>query len=312
MSPLSPPARLSRRGFIGRCALGLGFAGLIRPSARAAAAAPAGVTRREPAKVELAIATICTDGFANARHDPAFRLIPQTGIQAVEFNLWYPEVITPSYIDSIARRCDEHGLQPVCLQGSAFGGEGFHAVVHDVAHKLWLMEQARRLGCRRVKFTGVRRDTGGGLRHVIAVCRELAPAAEAMGLTVLLENHANNVIERPEDYREIFSAIDSPALGLCLDTAHFVGAGFPLAEVVREFRPRIKHVDLKDNAAFGNGHRVVDFGEGVIDFDPFLRDLIDGGYTGYLLIEMAWADPREPVLARLVSARERFQPYVAL
>jgi sugar phosphate isomerase/epimerase len=307
MSPLPSSNRLSRRGFIERCAVGLGASALVRPVATAATNQPG--ARCDPAAVGLAIATICTDGFANRRHEPAFQLIPQTGLRAVEFNLWYPEVIIPAYLDSVARRCGEHGLQPICLQGSAFGGDGFHAVVHDVAHKLWFMEQARRLGCRRVKFTGGRRGTGGGLQHVIAVCRELAPAAEAMGMLVLLENHANNVIERPEDYREIFSTIDSPALGLCLDTAHFVGAEVPLAEVVREFRPRIRHVDLKDNAVFGGGHRVVNYGEGVVDFDPFLRDLIDGGYAGYLLIEMAWAEPREPVLPRLIAARERFQAY---
>ena len=135
-------------------------------------------------------------------------------------------------------------------------------------------------------------------------------AAEAMDMMVLLENHARNVLEDPEDYREIFSAIDSPQLGLCLDTAHFVGAAVPLADVVREFRSRIRHVDLKDNATFGGGHQVVDFGDGVIDFDPFLRDLLDGGYTGYLLIEIAWAEPRKPVVVRLSAALKRFQTYV--
>ena len=299
---LCPPPPVSRRGFIERLALAAGAAGLAGSTGTAGNEVHHGI--------ELAIATICTDGFANHRHEPAFRLLPQVGIRAVEFNLWYPDLITPAYIDSLAARCDAARLIPVCLQGSSFGGEGRNAVIHDVAHKLWFMEQAHRLGCRRVKFTGAPRGTSGGLPHVITVCRELAAAAEAMDMMVLLENHARNVLERPADYREIFSAIDSPQLGLCLDTAHFVGAAVPLADVVREFRSRIRHVDLKDNATFGGGHQVVDFGEGVIDFDPFLRDLLDGGYTGYLLIEMAWAEPREPVVARFSAARRRFQTYV--
>lgn len=275
-----------------------------------AAAYPTAARSADPTGTALAVATICTDGFSNHHHDPAFRLVPQTGFTNVEFNLWYPDLLTPRYIDSLAERCAASDLRPVSLQGSSFGGEGRNAVIHDVAHKLWFMEQARRLGCRRVKFTGAPRDTHGGIEHVIKVCRELAPAAEAMDVLLLLENHARNVLERPEDYAEIFAAIDSSHVGMCLDTCHFEGAGITLTSVVAQFRDRIQHVDLKDCAAFGKGHQTVVFGEGVTDFDPFLRDLIDGGYTGYLVVEMAWNQPRAPIAANLSAAREMFTPYV--
>ena len=159
--------------------------------------------------IELAIATICMDGFGDEDFGPTFKLAPQIGIKNIEFNVWYPRNITLAGIESIRRRCYESGLTPISLQGTSFGGR----VVKDVSHKLWLMEQAKSLGCRRVKFTGAKRGESGGLETVIEILNELAPAAEEMDVLVLVENHANNNIETVEDYDRIFDAIPSKACG---------------------------------------------------------------------------------------------------
>ena len=299
----------SRRAFLRRAATTSGALALGSALAGQASSNRTQTQPKQPVGVELAVATICADGFANHRHEPAFEIIPKTGFSAVEFNIWYPELLAPSYIESIVNRCSKTGLRPVCVQGTSFGGEGNNAVMNDVGHKVWLMEYAKRLGCRRVKCTGSRRGTNGGLDHVIEVCRELAPIAEELDVLLLLENHARNVLELPEDYETIFEAIDSAHVGMCLDTGHFEGVGVHLDTVLDRFRSRIQHVDLKDCAAFGEGHNTVVFGEGVTDFDPFLNDLIDGGYTGYLVIEMAWSKPRPPVVENLIAAREQFLPY---
>ncbi|MHC4433884.1 MAG: sugar phosphate isomerase/epimerase family protein, partial [Planctomycetota bacterium] len=164
--------------------------------------------------VQLAIATICTDGFANRHHEPAFRIIPELGFKNVEFNLWYADTITPSYFRGLKRRCAETGLRPVSLHGTSFGGEGRSGIIKDLSHKLVLMQGCETLGCRIIKCTGSARGTNGGLKAVIAVCQELAPVAEEKGILVVLENHAKNVLERIEDYEEIFSKVDSPNIGM--------------------------------------------------------------------------------------------------
>lgn len=279
------------------------------PVARMVAADAVTVPHPGEKAVELAIATICTDGFGNRHHEPAFRLIPQLGIRHVEFNVWYPDVITPHYFSALKERCARANLRPICVQGSSFGGEGASGVLKDVGHKLALMYGARALGCRRVKCTGAARGTQGGLKAVIEVCRELAPAARELGQILLLENHAKNVLENIADYEEIFAAIDSPHVGMCCDLAHFWGAGIDPIEVIERFGPRILHVDLKDNRARGGGHAVVPYGEGITDFPAILERLQAKQYRGYLLIEQAWAEPREPLLENLGRGRDRFQPY---
>ncbi|GAB5562443.1 MAG: hypothetical protein SynsKO_40900 [Synoicihabitans sp.] len=293
--------KVSRRAFLGNTLTAAAVTGLV-PSVALAG-------NRMNGQRKLAVASICFDGFGNEKHEPTFRFAPQVGIKNIEFNLWYPEMLTPAYLERLMERCHEAELTPVSLQGTSFGGEGRTGVIKDLTHKLWLLEKAKAMGCDTVKFTGSRRDTNGGLDHVIAVCRELAPAAESLGINVVLENHDRNVLERPEDYTEIFAAIDSPRLGMCLDTGHFEGSGIPLAAVVDQFRSKILHIDLKDCVEFGAGHNTAVFGEGVTDFDGFLSDVIEGGYQGHLVIEMAWREPREPLVRNLINARKKFARY---
>lgn len=254
--------------------------------------------------IELAIATICVDGFGDEYFEPAFRLLPEIGIRNVEFNVWYPRTITPQAIASIRERSYDHGLRPVSLQGSSFGGD----VLKDVTHKLWLMQQTAVLGCRRVKFTGSRRGTAGGLDAVIEVLRELAPAAEEMDVLIAVENHRDNNIETMDDYARIFDAVDSTHVGMCLDTGHFAGAGIRNLDVIARFHEKINHVDLKDTEAFGT-YKTVNFGSGAVDLDAVVRALVDRGYSGYLVIEQAPPLNAETLVADLRRARSLFSKF---
>ena len=186
----------------------------------------------------------------------------------MEFNVWYPRNITPSGIASIRDRCYQHGLRPISLQGTGFGGRR----VRDVGHKLWLMQQAKALGCRRVKFTGAGRGKDGGLEAVIATLKELAPAAEEMDVLICVENHANNNIETIADYDAIFEAVDSTHVGMCLDMGHFDGAGVSNFEVIERFHAKINHVDLKDTIAFGT-YKTVPFGQGATEWSGDCQSL---------------------------------------
>lgn len=300
------PTEPSRRHFL-RTA-GLGAAGLSLGHLPAAAASAPASRSLDPVDqrrgVEVAIATIVLDGFGDEGFRHAFQVVPQLGIRNVEFNVWYPRTVTPAGIASIRERCAEHGLRPVCLQGSSFGGN----VLKDVTHKLWLMEQARALGCRRVKFTGAKRGTEGGLDAVIATLKELAPAAEQMDVLVLVENHANNVLENIEDYERIFAEIPSRHVGMCLDMGHFDGANVDNFEVIRRFHDRVLHIDMKDTERRGI-HKVVNFGSGVTDVHGIVRKMLEHDYTGYLLIEQAPPLNRDTLLADMRRAHEMFRVY---
>ncbi|WP_229310992.1 sugar phosphate isomerase/epimerase family protein [Larkinella soli] len=260
----------------------------------------------KPKGVELAIATITCDGFGDEDFQYAFEILPRLPFRNVEFNCWYARNLTPEGIRSIRERCRRHGLTPVCVQGTSFGAGG--NIVKDVTHKLWNMEAARRLGCRRVKFTGAGRGSEGGLDAVINVVKELVPAAEEMDMLVLLENHANNNLENLDDYDRVFSAVPSPRVGMCMDNAHFNGAGVDLFQVIDRFHSRILHIDLKDTERMGV-HKVVRFGQGVTDNAGVVERMLQHGYTGYLVVEMAPPLDRTTLESDLRRAYDLFKKY---
>ncbi len=257
--------------------------------------------------IELAIASITMDGFGDVDFEKTFQILPLLPFKFVEFNCWYARNLTPSGIQSIKERCAQIGVQPICVQGSSFGTHG-NNIIKDVSHKLWNMEAARRLGCRRVKFTGAGRGTEGGLEAVIAALKELAPAAKDMDMLILVENHANNNIETLEDYERIFDAIDSPFVGMCMDNAHFDGARVDLMQVIEKFHSKILHIDLKDTAAMGI-HKVVNYGEGVTRNNQVVERMVELGYQGYLLVEMAPPRNEVTLVSDLRRAYALFEKY---
>jgi len=238
----------------------------------------------------VAVATIGLDGFGDEGFAHAFELVPRLGLRRVEFNCWYGRNLTPTGIAAIRDGCAARGLEPVSLHlpGFSSGGAADHA--REVARWLWVLHAADDLGVRTVKATGSARGTAGGLEGVIDVLREIAPVAADQGITIALENHVANVLETPEDYRRVFSAVDSPAIGMCLDTGHFAASGIDMLDVVEEFHDRIVHVDLKDCASSAGREDFVGFGEGIVDFDAVLGRLVTHDYEGVLLVELPRRD----------------------
>ncbi len=293
-----------RRNFVKTAALGAIGGAFLNRSPLASAATPSPKNLRDQPGVKLAIATICCDGFGNENFEPTFRIAPAAGYKNIEFNCWYPNTLTPEGLRSIARRCQQHGLRPISVQGNSFGD----GKAPDVSHKLWCMQAAVILGCSRVKFTGTKRGTNGGLAAVINTLKEIAPAAEEMGLLVCVENHAGNNLENIDDYEEIFAAIDSSNVGLCLDTGHFDGAGVRISEVIERFHSRTVHIDLKDCETFGT-YKTVRFGEGITDLHGAIQALIGHGYQGYLVIEQAPPIVPESLQEDLAKAYQIFKQY---
>lgn len=303
MKPQKQPIRDNeRRTFLKKSSLGL----LSLSALNAPLAASVQPSTADVGKVELAIATITCDGFGDQNFEKAFEIIPQLPFKNVEFNCWYARNLTPSGIYIIQQRCYQHGLTPICIQGSSFGAEG--NIIKDVTHKLWNMQAAKQLGCRRVKFTGSGRGNSGGLDAVIEVLKEITPAAEEMDVLILVENHANNNLEFIEDYERIFEVIDSSHVGMCMDNAHFNGSNVDLMEVVDKFHKKILHIDIKDTERMGI-HKVVNFGEGVTDNDGVIQKMLDYGYEGYLLVEMAPPRNEATLVQDLTRAYRLFEKY---
>lgn len=191
--------------------------------------------------IGLACATISCDGFDDNDFQESFRIMPEVGFKFIEFNAWYPRDITPANIRNLKERCARHHLQPACIHGMGFGADNPRELSKDVGHKLRIIDAAVELGCRRVSFTGAGRGQEGGLAAIITVLKEVTPAAEENGVLICLENRADNNLETIDDYAQIFDAIDSPAIGVCLDTGHFDASGVNMDDLIDRFQLKINH-----------------------------------------------------------------------
>jgi len=147
--------------------------------------------------------------------------------------------------------------------------------------------------------------------------RMLAPViekAEALGVTLVLENEAHDATSSPQRMREIIEAADSPAFMTNFDVVNYYQAsweGFPSAYDL--LKPYIRYVHLKGGCLAGPASTIADSvggaltgsrAPGAIYYPPLpdgavniagLADRLHAdGYDGYCTIEphtsVAWAD----------------------
>jgi len=257
--------------------------------------------------IKLACATLSAEGFEYRDFHRTFEMLPAAGFRHVEFNLWFPETMLPSKVRDLCQRCHAAGLAPVAVHGNGFDLSGEAGLTRDLAHKIRLLEIACELGCDVVSISGVRRGKGGGLDGVIAVLRNLAPAAEELGVRVALENHADNNIENLADYEAILGAIDSPAVGVCIDTGHFDAADVDIGELIDRVGDRVNHIHVKENRGRGKV-AFTRFGEGTTDNHHVIRRMIDRGFSGCITCELSPQD-RPSTVEDLRTAYEMFRQY---
>jgi sugar phosphate isomerase/epimerase len=238
--------------------------------------------------IRLSCSSLSCDGFGDNKFVQSLIVMPKIGYKYIELNCWQPSDLTPNTVKNLKRRCKEVGLIPSAVYGSSFGGIK-NSISKDVCHKLRMIDAAVELDCHRIVATGAKRGEEGGLDSIIAVLKEIVPYAEEKGVLICLENHANNNLETIEDYEAIFAEIDSPNVGVCIDTGHFDAAGVSLDEVVDRLHHKVNHIHVKEAIQVGV-EKFVRFGTGVTDNLRLIEQMLQHNYSGFISVEMALED----------------------
>jgi len=121
--------------------------------------------------------------------------------------------------------------------------------------------------------------------------------ALSRGLRPVLHHHVGTYIETPDEVAEV---LDRTAVGLCLDTGHYVyGGGDPLA-AVRTFGSRVDYLHLKDvdprkldevrreKLDFAGGVAAGVFcplGQGCVRFAEIFEELVRLDFDGWAVVE---------------------------
>lgn len=129
--------------------------------------------------------------------------------------------------------------------------------------------------------------------------KQVIDATENTDVQLGIENHGS-LGNRPEFLQAVFETVNSPRLGLTLDTGNFYWFGHPLSrvyEIMRQFAAKVKHTHIKNIAyppdlqeqqrpiGYEYGKFVCPIPDGDIDHKIVVGILKDAGYEGDLCIE---------------------------
>lgn len=159
------------------------------------------------------------------------------------------------------------------------------------AHLQTYIALARRLSARLLRFV----VDGAGYepppQDVIAILREALP--ELQDVTVGLENHDRFSVHT---LRHMIDALDSPQVGICLDTANSLGAGEGLEEVVTALAPVAVNLHIKDFAVERLPHKMGftvtgrPAGSGMVNVPRLIEQLAPYGRCRSAILEL-WTPP---------------------
>jgi sugar phosphate isomerase/epimerase len=120
--------------------------------------------------------------------------------------------------------------------------------------------------------------------------RWLLRYAEEYGVDMLIENVPDSMpylLVSAEDFELLYEEMEQP-MGMVLDVAH-ANLNGEIAEFVRRFRDRIRHVHVSDNDGEVDQHLPI--GDGGIDWEKVMALLRGIGFSGWVVVE-SYSDVR--------------------
>lgn len=199
--------------------------------------------------------------------------------------------------------------------GHPAGLEFGRSAAAEADARRWL-ELAGRLGHDRMRIVVGHRDLvrdpagDGDLHEALPAVARLVEAAEAAGVVLAVENHADL---RAAQLARLCERIGSPRLAVCFDTANAVRVGDDVLAAADLLAPRIVMAHVKDVRPEGwrdrSGPVSVPLGEGVLPVRMVVERLRSGGARAagagldlWLLVELGHLGDRDVDERALVRA----------
>lgn len=202
-------------------------------------------------------------------------------LDAVELTSYYFADTSDEYLDKLkahaaAKKLAISGV-PV---GNDFAQNDDGKRRKDIEHvKAWV-GRAARLGAKTVRVFAGGQPKGDSLAdaqgRVVAALNECCPVAEKAGILLALENHGG-ITDTPEHLLELVKPVQSPALGVNIDTGNFRTAD-PYADVAKIVPYGVVCQVKTEVSPAGQKKQDADLGR-------YVKILKDGNYHGYVVLE---------------------------
>jgi sugar phosphate isomerase/epimerase len=200
---------------------------------------------------------------------------------------WWPGMTRWVNIDLMIQCARDAGLAHCTeVYGAAFPTGSVAEAQRAAGFRAQLFEVAVKMESPLVVITG-RPRTDEGLEPTIAGIKALMPLIENKPVRLALEPHFGSQIQFFEDFEAIFEQIESPQVGITLDSGHFHSAGVDWKSLIHRYPKRIYNFHVKDHV----GTQSVPLGTGEIDLRGYIEELHAIGYEGALAVELEVTDP---------------------
>lgn len=259
----------------------------------------------------------CRDGHL----EPVFGTISlglrAMGIDAVELNygrdrsvlsldISYPgakESLADAHlIDRFQYKCKGLGIKPSAfILSNNFGADNIKAELEWV---ISAVKAAGHLGIKAVRIDAIMSTQNEWslerrTSHFADCMKQILDATHDLDVNLGIENHGPKGNEQ-EFLDTVLDSVNSPRLGITMDTGNLYWFGRPLSkvyEVIEHFAPRVKHTHIKSinypadqrevqrEIGWEYGRYCSPLREGDIDFGRVFKILKDADYTGDLCIE---------------------------
>jgi sugar phosphate isomerase/epimerase len=161
------------------------------------------------------------------------------------------------------------------------------------------LDHARTLGAKVMRIVGGSRRTrppsfAQHKRRLVGMLKKLLPAAEDHGVVMAMENHIDLTADEMVD---VVATLDSPWLGVCLDTGNNLRLHEDPLAVASKLAPFARATHVKDIGVQRGDPKdfffwpSVPLGDGLIDIPQVIGFLRKARYNGLLAIEVDYLHP---------------------
>ncbi|MCS7161267.1 MAG: sugar phosphate isomerase/epimerase family protein [Gemmatales bacterium] len=235
------------------------------------------------------------------------------GCVGISLESCYLPAEEPDFRDALRADLQHRGLELVWAWGHPNGlrsGADRQAEADLVRH----ISFAKELGARVMRIVGGSWRTkpprwSAHRKQLAAALRRVVRPAERMGIILALENHLDVTADQ---MRELMLMIDSPYLGVCLDTANNLRLYEYPVEVTEKLATWVRATHIKDVTAYQGDPRTFGFwpsvplGEGAVEIPKILEILHQAHYQGLLAVEIDFLHPRYKSEDRAVAQSVRY------
>jgi sugar phosphate isomerase/epimerase len=269
------------------------------------------ITNREGCPVKLAIDSYSYhryfgEVYAGLEQDPGTRITMRDfldrakalGVAGVSLESCFMPNPSPEEIATLRADLDELRLEPAWAWGHPSGLRSGDAP-EEVADLKRHTEIAAAVGATvmRICCGGRRTRPDNWSDHkakLVPLLTDATAHAKGHGVVLAIENHIDMLAD---ELVELIDTIDSPWLGVCLDTANNLRMLEDPAVAIEKLAPYARATHVKDIAAKGGDPRDFAFwpsvpvGRGIIDMPRAFAELRKHGYAGLLALEIDYLHP---------------------